>query len=158
MQKMILSALLCTALLLPIAKSQESAVDYETIPQALAHFIAGDTSACEALISSSISPEDWTATTGLLLRAKNLVYLGAYAKEQDDLPTAQSIGSAAVQLLDTAAAGIPEIDTDTRILELKIRAAVAETLIGNSEQAEQLSLEAAALEPPPTEEPMSPPE
>ena len=158
MQKTILVGVLSFMLTLPFTRAQESTTDSQSTPQALAHFIAGNVSDCEALISGSIAPEAWNSVPGLLIRARNLVYLGAYAKEQDKIATAQSIGATVIQLLDTVVANLSETDTANRVLQLKLRASVEETLLGNSEQAEQFRQEAAALEPPPTEQPLSPPE
>lgn len=143
---------------LPFAKGQEGTADSQTMPQALALYIAGNVSGCEVLISSSVSSGDWTSATGLLMRAKNLIYLGAYAKEQDNITVAQAIGATVTQLLDSAVLVLPAGNAPIAALQLNLRASLEETLLGNSEQAELLRQQALALVPPPAGEPLSPPE
>lgn len=158
MTRILFLTLLGLFLSLPFAKGQESTSDSQTVPQALALYIAGNVSGCEALISNSVPSGDWTSATGLLMRAKNLIYLGAYAKEQDNITVAQAIGATVTQLLDSAVLVLPAGNTSVAALQLNLRASLEETLLGNSEQAELLRQQALALEPPPAGEPLSPPE
>ncbi len=132
--------------------------DSQTIPQALSLFSENKLSECETLLSPEVRSEDWTQPVGYLFRAKNLTTLGIYAKEQHNTTAAQAIAAKAVQYLDAAVLGIASDDNANKVLQLKLRATVEGSLLGNSEQADQLLQQAAALEPAPPEEPPSPPE
>jgi hypothetical protein len=154
--------ILASLLLCYSAQGQEapSAIseDIQTIPQALSLFSEDRLQECEALLSPEVRTEDWTLPVGYLFRAKNLITLGLYAKEQHNATVAQSIATKVAQYLDTAAPAIPSDDIPNKVLQLKLRATLEGTLLGNSEQADQLLEQAAALEPPPPEEPASPAE
>jgi hypothetical protein len=151
--------MLVTLLAVRAEEVPEATSDDQTMPQALALYASGSVAECEALISPEVRPEDWLLKQGYLLRAKNFLTLGSYAKEQDSAVLAHGIAAKVIELLDVVVPLIPTDDIPNRVFQLKLRATVEDALLGNSEQAEQLLLQATVLEPTPEPaEPLSPAE